>query len=63
MAKKFRAQKSVDFTIEENGGVFGHLRIRPNAILWKPKNGQRYYSVKSEEFAKLAESAKVTTLQ
>jgi len=50
--KKFGAPVSADFTIlDGNGNVYGHLRIKPSNILWKPRSDRSYYNVTIEDFA------------
>ena len=61
MVKYFAGPTSYDFTIvdDDDGGVVGHLRVRPNAVLWKPRNHRRYYRVTIEELAEFAENLNV----
>ncbi len=55
MPRQFRTQESQDFKIEEAGGpLVGHVRIKPNAILWKEPNDQQYYKVTLDEFRQFA---------
>ena len=49
MAKRFYEQASYDFTIMDGNETVGHLRVKPNAILWKPRYHQRFYRVLIEE--------------
>ena len=35
--------------IDEEGSVVGTIRIKPSSVLWKPKNAQKYFSVKLEK--------------
>lgn len=51
MAKEFRAPKSQDFEIFEDGKVIGQLRIKPNNLLWSPKGAHSWYGVTLEQFA------------
>jgi hypothetical protein len=39
----------------DEGGKVGELRIKPSSILWKPKNGRKYFSVSLEVFAQWIE--------
>ena len=53
--KKFAAPKSQDFSILDNSGVVGHLRIKPNAVAWKAKSSKGGYDqLTIEQFAALA---------
>ena len=35
--------------INEENSVVGTIRIKPSSVLWKPKNAQKYFSVKLEK--------------
>lgn len=51
MANAFRARKSEDFTIlNGEGKVVGHLRVKPNAILWKSAGARKYRFVTLDQF-------------
>ena len=52
--KKFSAPQSQDFTIADNSGVIGQMRVKPNAIAWKPKRGKAYHQVSLEQLAAFA---------
>jgi hypothetical protein len=55
MAKKeFGGSTAVDLEIFEDGKKIGALRIKPNALLWKAKGKQKYWSVSVEAFAAFA---------
>lgn len=61
MARRFRANQAQDFTIvEDNSGkevVVGVVRIKPNAILWRPRGSKGptpYYGVPLDMFADFA---------
>ena len=49
MAKRFYEQESYDFTIMDGNETVGHLRVKPSAVLWKPKGYRKYYRVKIDE--------------
>lgn len=55
MANEFRAPKSQDFEIVNNGGVVGSLRVKPNKILWAPKGSHVWFGVSLDKFGKFAE--------
>jgi len=47
----FSSQQSQDFTIlDGKGKTYGHLRVKPSAILWKPKNKSKYRRIGIEKF-------------
>ncbi|HSV35534.1 MAG TPA: hypothetical protein VLI46_08250 [Ramlibacter sp.] len=50
--KKFEEHTLVD---SENK-VVGHVRVKPNGILWSPKNGKDWYGVTLADFATFLES-------
>jgi hypothetical protein len=51
MLKSFESQKYVqEIILDENGKVFGVIRIKPSGVLWKPKNAGKFYSVSLEKF-------------
>ncbi len=50
MTKRFRAPVSQDFVICEGDEVFGTLRVRPSAILWKPKGSHLWYQLTINQF-------------
>ena len=54
MAKEFRASECADFTIVEDGQVFGEVRLKPSGILWHPKGKQSWHGVSIEAFADFA---------
>lgn len=56
MARQFRAPKSQDFEIVDDGSVVGAIRVKPNAILWSPKGLHSWYTVKLDDFGKFAEA-------
>jgi hypothetical protein len=55
VAKEFRASECADFTIVEDGQVFGKIRLKPSGILWRPKGKRSWYGVTIEAFADYAE--------
>ena len=36
--------------INEENSVVGTIRIKPSSVLWKPRNAQKYFSVKLDKF-------------
>lgn len=62
MAKKsFKSQKStqksVSLTIVEGEKtIIGHIRIKPNNVLWCPAGGHNWYGVTLGEFSKYVET-------
>jgi len=49
--KQFKAPVSVDHTIVDGkGNIYGHLRIKPSSILWKPRRERQYFNVKIKDF-------------
>jgi len=52
--KTFGAPLSQDFTIKDSSGVIGHLRVKPNAVAWKPKSQQKYDQITLDQLAKFA---------
>jgi len=53
MANEFRKNQAVDFTIENDGRLIGHVRVKPNAMLWSPPNAKNtWYGVSLEEFSR-----------
>ena len=52
--KKFDAPRSQDFTISDNSGVIGQVRVKPNAVAWKPKRGKAFHQVSLEQLAAFA---------
>ncbi len=52
--KRFNAPTSQDFTIRDDSGVIGHLRIKPNAVAWKPKSQQDYDQITLDQLALFA---------
>jgi len=48
--KHFDGQKSQDFRIRDDDGVTHRLRVKPNAIAVKEKNGRKYHQVSIEDF-------------
>ncbi len=47
----FRAPAYFEETIiDEEDIVVGTIRVKPSSILWKPKNAQKYYSIKLQKF-------------
>lgn len=54
MLKSFESQKYVEEKIlDENGNVFGAIRIKPSGVLWKPKGAKGakpFYAVSLEKF-------------
>jgi|JI10StandDraft_1071094.scaffolds.fasta_scaffold1751893_2 hypothetical protein len=52
--KTFVAPLSQDFTIRDADGVVGHLRVKPNAIAWKPKSQQKFDQITLDQLADFA---------
>ena len=52
--KKFAAPQSHDFTISDNSGVIGQVRVKPNAVAWKPKRGKAFHQISLEQLAAFA---------
>jgi tripartite-type tricarboxylate transporter receptor subunit TctC len=50
----FAAPTSQDFTIRDDNGVVGHMRIKPNAVAWKSSGQQKFDQVSIEQLAKFA---------
>ena len=53
--KSFDALKSQDFTIRDDNGLVGHLRVKPNGIAWKAKSQRTYKQISIEAFAEFAD--------
>ncbi len=48
-----RFQKPKNYThviLDSEGAKIGTLRLKPNRVLWKPVNEQKYYSVGLDDF-------------
>jgi hypothetical protein len=66
LAKKFAAPKRVNSfapkkyeehtLVDADNKVVGHVRVKPNNILWSPKNGKDWYGVSLSDFASFLES-------
>lgn len=55
MPNSFRAATSQDFTIvDPDNRVVGHLRVKPNGVLWRPRDRQRWHRVTLDQFANFA---------
>lgn len=52
--KRFKLLESQDFTIEDDTGIIGHIRVKPSAVLWKPVGAQQYYRLALDKLAELA---------
>ena len=52
--KKFNAPQSQDFTISDNSGVIGQVRVKPNAVAWKPRRGKAFHQISLEQLAAFA---------
>lgn len=49
----FRPSKFQDFKIvDDENRVVGHIRIKPNRVLWAPPDAKRWYGVPLSQFAK-----------
>ena len=40
-----------DHDIVDEDGKVGTIRVKPSGIAWKPKNGQKFYSISLTKFA------------
>ncbi len=52
-AKTFDAPKFQEFTIRDNAGVVGHVRLKPNAVAWKSKSAKAYSQISIDQLAAL----------
>lgn len=53
--KSFATPKYHEFTIRNDGGVVGHVRLKPNAVAWKPKGSKAgFHQVSLEQLATFA---------
>jgi hypothetical protein len=51
----FRPRKFEDFEIvNEDELVVGHVRVKPNKLLWSPPDSKVWYGVPLNEFARYA---------
>ncbi len=51
--KRFVSVAFVEEIIEDDGGVFGTIRIKPSTVMWKPKNAKGptpYFGISVEQF-------------
>lgn len=53
-AKSFDAPKFQEFTIRDNAGVVGHVRLKPNAVAWKAKSSKAYQQISIDQLAAFA---------
>ena len=53
-AKTFDAPKFQEFTIRDNSGVVGHVRLKPNAVAWKAKSSKAYQQISIDQLAAFA---------
>jgi hypothetical protein len=54
-ASAFVTPKYHEFTIRNNSGVVGHVRLKPNAIAWKPKGDKAgFRQISLEQLATFA---------
>ncbi len=51
MTKKIDLPNYYDFTIKDNGKVYGHVRVTPNGVAWKPSGAEFWQQVTLEQFA------------
>ena len=42
--------------VDADGKIVGHVRVKPNSILWSPKNGKDWFGVSLSDFASFVES-------
>jgi histone H1/5 len=52
--KSFDAPKFQEFTIRDNSGVVGQVRLKPNAVAWKSKSSKTYQQISIDQLAALA---------
>ncbi len=52
--RRFNAPQSQDFTISDDVGVVGHLRVKPNGVAWKGKSQQKFDQITIEQLAEFA---------
>ena len=53
--KVFDAPKLQDYTIRNDGAIFGHVRMKPSGVAWKPKGTHsKWHMLTLEKFAELA---------
>ena len=51
--KTFDAPKFQEFTIRDNAGVVGQVRVKPNAVAWKSKSSKAYHQISIDQLAAL----------
>lgn len=55
----FAPRKFEDHTIVDSEGYrIGHVRVKPSGILWKPKDGKRWYRASLAQFRTFMENKK-----
>lgn len=56
MAYSFKLPESQDFTIvdADDGGIVGHIRVKPSGVLWADKSGHKWHRLSIKEFSDLA---------
>lgn len=42
--------------VDADNKIVGHVRVKPNNILWSPKNGKDWYGVSLSDFASFLET-------
>jgi hypothetical protein len=47
----FTSPVYVEQTVVDKNGVVGVIRIKPSGVSWKPRGGQRFFSVPLARFA------------
>lgn len=52
--RRFEAPQSQDFTVRDDNGIVGHLRVKPNGVAWKPKSQQKFDQLSIDQLAELA---------
>ena len=56
MKNRFSPEKYFDRKIvNETGEVIGHVRLKPNSVLWAPKNAKEWYGIELDDFARFME--------
>jgi hypothetical protein len=52
----FRPRKFEDFeSVNGDGRVVGHVRVKPSGVLWAPVNSKVWYGLRLDRFAEYIE--------
>lgn len=55
MNNQFKTKQYEELTIlDKDGAIVGTMRIKPNKIVWYPKDGNHGFGVSIEDFAQFA---------